>query len=722
MMRLMTSAKRSTVMKKLFNLFIAGAVAVLSVASCNDKISSDSEPVYIYRFTLSDPVSKAVLDTDGSTTYTKWESGDQLGVYTKNNDSEISYNRYGDIDVTKSPVEFTIYSVNALTAGSEVYTYFPYDSSNSTGDATDPSKVTLSIPVSQTGKMNDMPMVGVPYTVTEDIEAKTNTPVADINLYNLGGIFQFNIFSSNESYRSETVKSVSFTADQEIAGSFVFDITQVKDLTITGNAEKVITLAVSGNPGTDKTSSLQANMVVKPGTYTGTVVVTTDAATYTYTLTSGKTVERSHIKPLNVDLANGERASESVEKYVSIKSETQLRNGAKLLIVATNGATYYQLPVNPTVSSGKIAGVEVSVTDNSISASPSSAWTINSSGSYWTITDGSNQIYHKKGGATGTDLEYGANSNKYLWSISRNGDANYKMAAVNNNVEQDRGMLYSTTNSCFGGYALSNINATGYTGILLFVRESDIPVVAVTGVSLDKSELSLSEGRKYTFTATITPSDATNQNVTWSSDDTAVATVSDAGVVTAVAEGTANITVTTEDGGHTATCAVTVVPAGSTDPDPVVLIIDGSQLTSTATENDVTKTYSGIDLVFSKGAKYYNATDRQNAFNDQSAIFIGKSGAYIYNKTAIPGRITKFEIYAQKGASASVEVGVNFSSEPITAYSASAANTYTAKLSPVDNVYDCSDKLPADAKYFWYQVTNKYNSQVQFRITYIPEE
>ncbi len=578
-------------MKKLFNLFIAGAVAVLSVASCNDKISSDSEPVYTYRFTLSDPVSKAVLDTDGSTTYTKWESGDQLGVYTVNNDLDISINKSGAIDVAKSPVEFTVNSDYALTADSEVYTYFPYDSSNDSAD--DPSKVTLNIPVSQTGKMNDMPMVGVPYAVTEDIEAKTNTPVADINIYNLGGIFQFNIFSSNESYRSETVKSVSFTADQEIAGSFVFDITQVKGLTITGNAEKVITLAVSGNPGADKTSSLQANMVVKPGTYTGTVVVTTDDATYTYTLTSGKTVERSHIKPLNVDLTNGERAAEAVEKYVSIKSETQLRDGAKLLIVATNGATYYQLPVNPTVSSGKIAGVEVSVTDNSISASPSSAWTINSSGSYWTITDGSNQIYHKKGGSTGTDLEYGANSNKYLWSISRNGDANYKMAAVNNNnVEQDRGMLYNTTNSCFGGYALSNINATGYTGILLFVRESDIPVVAVTGVSLDKSELSLSEGGKYTLTATITPSDATNQNVTWSSDNTTVATVSDSGVVTAVAEGTANITVTTEDGGHTATCTVTVeadkTATVSFSPSNFTGGASGSGTTTTATVGAVT--------------------------------------------------------------------------------------------------------------------------------------
>ncbi len=329
-------------MKKLSSFLLAGAVAVLSIASCSDKISSDNESLYTYRFTLSTPSSKAVLDSDETSTFTKWESGDQLGVYTLNNDAEISYNRYADIDVSKDPVEFSISSYNALTAGSEVYTYFPYDSSNSTGDAQDPSKVSLSIPVSQTGKMNDMPMVGVPYTMTEAVEAKTNTPVADINLYNLGGIFQFNIFSTNETYRSETVKSVTFNADSEIAGSFTFDITQVKDLTITGNTEKSIKVAVSGNPGADKASALQANMVVKPGTYTGTVVVTTDAATYTYTITSGKTVDRSHIKPLNVDLASGVRAEvEAVTKYYIKVASSPTDWTGKYLIVFDNKAYSY---------------------------------------------------------------------------------------------------------------------------------------------------------------------------------------------------------------------------------------------------------------------------------------------------------------------------------------------------------------------------------------------
>lgn len=83
-------------------------------------------------------------------------------------------------------------------------------------------------------------------------------------------------------------------------------------------------------------------------------------------------------------------------------------------------------------------------------------------------------------------------------------------------------------------------------------------VIPVTSVSLDKSTLTLTEEETYQLTATIDPADATNQNVSWTSDDTAVATVSSEGLVTAVQAGTATITVTTEDGGKTATCRVTV--------------------------------------------------------------------------------------------------------------------------------------------------------------------
>ena len=82
--------------------------------------------------------------------------------------------------------------------------------------------------------------------------------------------------------------------------------------------------------------------------------------------------------------------------------------------------------------------------------------------------------------------------------------------------------------------------------------------IHVTSVSLDKTSLELTEGGTDTLTATITPNNATNKNVTWESSNTSVATVDANGLVTAVSAGTATITVTTADGGKTDTCTVTV--------------------------------------------------------------------------------------------------------------------------------------------------------------------
>ena len=84
--------------------------------------------------------------------------------------------------------------------------------------------------------------------------------------------------------------------------------------------------------------------------------------------------------------------------------------------------------------------------------------------------------------------------------------------------------------------------------------------VAVTGVTLNKTALTLNIGASETLSATVAPADATNKKVTWKSSDAAVTTVDTNGKVTAVKAGEATITVTTEDGGKTATCKVTVKP------------------------------------------------------------------------------------------------------------------------------------------------------------------
>ena len=82
----------------------------------------------------------------------------------------------------------------------------------------------------------------------------------------------------------------------------------------------------------------------------------------------------------------------------------------------------------------------------------------------------------------------------------------------------------------------------------------------VKGVSLDHDEVTLTLGDEASIqlTATIDPPEALNQNVEWSTSNKNVATVSSTGLVTAVATGNATITVTTKEGGKTATCEVTV--------------------------------------------------------------------------------------------------------------------------------------------------------------------
>ena len=82
--------------------------------------------------------------------------------------------------------------------------------------------------------------------------------------------------------------------------------------------------------------------------------------------------------------------------------------------------------------------------------------------------------------------------------------------------------------------------------------------IAVDSVKLDKTSLNLTVGDSAMLAATVEPADADDQTVTWSSSNTAVATVDANGKVTAVSAGEATITVTTVDGNFTATCTVTV--------------------------------------------------------------------------------------------------------------------------------------------------------------------
>lgn len=94
----------------------------------------------------------------------------------------------------------------------------------------------------------------------------------------------------------------------------------------------------------------------------------------------------------------------------------------------------------------------------------------------------------------------------------------------------------------------------------IYLRSTiDNPTTAVDAIVLNQPTLALVHGgATATLSVVFTPSDATNQNVTWSTSNAAIATVDANGVVTPVAAGVAAITATSVDGGYTADCTVTV--------------------------------------------------------------------------------------------------------------------------------------------------------------------
>ncbi len=87
-----------------------------------------------------------------------------------------------------------------------------------------------------------------------------------------------------------------------------------------------------------------------------------------------------------------------------------------------------------------------------------------------------------------------------------------------------------------------------------------IPRVFVEGIEITENTLEIREGETYTLNATVTPSYATNQRMSWSSSDEDVILVDEKGEIVAKKIGSATITVVSEDGGFEASCRVTVVP------------------------------------------------------------------------------------------------------------------------------------------------------------------
>lgn len=143
-------------------------------------------------------------------------------------------------------------------------------------------------------------------------------------------------------------------------------------------------------------------------------------------------------------------------------------------------------------------------------------------------------------------------SSEYLGQYGYCNRGSVSVAIAGNDYTITMNNIETTNSYTFNG---------SYAGELTYTNQ----YVDVASVSMDKSTLAMTIGDYYRdLIATVLPDNAFNKNVTWSSNNPDVVSVSESGELSAKRVGTATITVTTEDGAKTATCAVTVNSIPST--------------------------------------------------------------------------------------------------------------------------------------------------------------
>ena len=151
-------------------------------------------------------------------------------------------------------------------------------------------------------------------------------------------------------------------------------------------------------------------------------------------------------------------------------------------------------------------------------------------------------------------------------------------------------------------------------------------VISATGVALNKDELTLTAGSSETLTAAVQPDNAANKTVIWECDNPSVATVDSNGKVTAVNKGTATVSATTEDGGFTASCKVTVNCAHS----------GGTHLVGQKDATTDSKGYTGDTVCDSCGEiiAYGTYIDPPTLVNENNAWYYVENGKKC-NKTTL---------------------------------------------------------------------------------------
>lgn len=671
--------------------------ASLSLTNCTEKIEGPIAPATPagIPFEISADISTKTTNVGLAT---QWAEGDAINLFhAVAGTTDYVSDKNFTLDATRAGV-FTGTLTGALDASTSYdwYAIYPYKK-----NVTTPANNATTAKWCYVGGRSDTPAVQNGNNSTSHL-VKSYAPlwgkVANVPsnekpsmmMQHLASVVKVKVTNTTE--KPLTVNSVAFTSTEPIVGQFYIDVTgtAVEYTTATGlYNSSTASLTVNGAAPLANGESAVYYIPIKPHSVkTGSILkISVNGYEKPLTLPKDVTFTAGKIKTLAFNY------NKVVVDYVTIPWTEDFSGDLSLYTLVSKSST--TKPYNEVLAGGTAPELLISKNGGSFSAKVKA--------------DAGNYLLTFKKNNKGTIIVSSSDANV---TVVKESDTEYLLTVP------EGGSTFSLT--------IKNTHEKDNARIDDISLVSDT-AVRVPVITVDNSNISVKpEGDIVTLKYSI-KYPAADATIAAASKDTWVNNFDDsvAGQISFTVdpnEGDARTATVTLSYPGADPVAVTVSQrAAGSAAEPVTIIIDASDLSTTATTKDTDHTFGGVTLTYSKGAKKQLATNAKNTFSDKGAILIGKSGAYIYNKTAIPGIITKFEVYANEGASKKVTVGVNFSNSTISEYNANAANTYTATLATVDKVYDCSASLPKDAKYFGYQVTNANNSQVQFRITYIPE-
>ena len=217
-------------------------------------------------------------------------------------------------------------------------------------------------------------------------------------------------------------------------------------------------------------------------------------------------------------------------------------------------------------------------------------------------------------------------------------------------------------------------------------NETQTPVVEVESVSLNKSEMTLTEGESETLAATVTPENAENKSIKWSSNNEAVATVDVNGTVTAKSAGTAVITATSTNG-KSAGCTVTVekkqIPVTEVRlSESTVGIVEGStyKLTATVLPENTTD---------SKSVSWSSSNSEVATVDANGTVTAKRAGTAVITATSTNGKTAGCTVTVSKKEIPITEISLDKSSATLTE---GETTTLTATVLPENTTYGKSVK------------------------------